>query len=130
MSADNWTTCPQCKKRAAAKAEELKRKAADAYGKVSEGDYQYLREQALKGPAKVPDHFREDYELFVTDDGVFCVSYHGWCEDCGWGLDYKHEHAVKMDDPAPARGVSDRAHDGGIRLINGRYESANNSEGI
>ncbi|MFO0801449.1 MAG: hypothetical protein U0804_28620 [Gemmataceae bacterium] len=94
MSADNWTTCPRCVKRAQKAAEKLKADAAAAYGKVSEAVYTDMKERAAKGPEKVKQHFREDYEQGVDADGRLYVIYHGWCEDCGYGVDFKHEHQV------------------------------------
>jgi hypothetical protein len=64
MSADNWAVCPSC--------------------------VRYLVSPSEPDPRT----FREDYEIYVAEDGVVRVSYSGHCERCGSGVDFKTEHPV------------------------------------
>lgn len=99
MSANNWTTCPRCERRREKEQDRLIGEADEAYGKVSAEEYRQLRQKANDGPPLVKDHFREDYELFVIAEGVLTVIYHGWCQDCGYGVDYRHTQVVEgLDD--------------------------------
>jgi len=70
MSADNWTSCPRCKK---TRDEERNK----AYGNMSEQEYLAL----IKLTPLVPT-FREDYEIGIRK-GRFQINYHGRCSRCG-----------------------------------------------
>lgn len=92
MSADNWTTCPQCVKQAAKNAENLYAKAAKLYGKVGHDEYTKAMEDAVQASGyrdRVQHSLREDYELGVDSDGKFSVSYWCSCKTCGFSWSYK-----------------------------------------
>lgn len=48
MSADNWSICPKCKATADQKHEERIRAPGQAYGKVSQGEYDRLLAEAKR----------------------------------------------------------------------------------
>jgi hypothetical protein len=90
MSADNWTTCPMCAKKAddAWKAEQ--NRVRESYGKVSPEEY--LAMVPVKQPI-IGETFREDYGLGLRD-GEFYVSYHGECTECGFAHTFQHREAI------------------------------------
>ena len=84
MSADNWTKCPRCYK----KAED---KAALVYGKVSREEYERIRRAVPEdGPEET---LREDYEIGIYD-GMFEVTYSGYCAECGFEFNFEHKTPV------------------------------------
>lgn len=93
MSADSWRVCPRCK----AKRDEVENKAAKAYGKVSEQEYkELLRSEEAEVLKEMPEVFREDYEIYMTDDGTFNVSYHGECQECQFKHTFTHRQRVEL----------------------------------
>ena len=99
MGADNWAQCPRCVKRAKKDAERAVVDAEKSYGKVPVTEYLRLKTVADAGPDEVARHFREDYEQGVDEDGKLYVIYRGWCQDCGYGVDFRHEAVVPgLDD--------------------------------
>jgi hypothetical protein len=86
MGADNWAICPKCNK-------EAEDKYANAYGNVSESEYQNLIR-------KVDDHearrtLREDYEIYISETGRFCIGYSAHCNVCKFQYSYdKNEELV------------------------------------
>jgi hypothetical protein len=91
MSADNWTTCPRCFRRARLAADEARAAVMASYGKVPLEEFDAAR-AALEEPD--PDTyttFREDYEFFGADKGVITASYKGACTTCGLSVSFKHE---------------------------------------
>jgi len=86
MSADNWTTCPGCTNRIK-NIEKLK----NGYGKLSEKEYLELREQMKK--ITEDDSLRENYEIGISDN-KFSVSYHAYCEECGFKYTYSYEKKI------------------------------------
>lgn len=78
MSADNWRVCPKCLARAKA-----------------------------HGTEEPEEWFREDFEIGMSLDGKFYVSYHGRCrgdsgeDGCGFHFDFKYENIdnVQVEKP-------------------------------
>lgn len=92
MSADNWMVCPVCRKAHDAKAAKALEKATKQYGKVSVGKYDAdLRDARNLSAEELPSEFREDYEIRISADGVFTVSYSGYCRTCDAKFVFKHE---------------------------------------
>lgn len=96
MSADNWTTCPQCSRRWTSQLKEQQEKVRELYGKV--GHTVYISElenlHAMEyEPPERDDTFREDYEIGVFDDELF-ISYKGQCRNCGFSVTFKHTKSV------------------------------------
>lgn len=83
MSADNWGLCPKCKKEL---DESLEREGANE---------EVARSQIKKFQAK--PQLREDYEIFVSDDGTFSVRYSCLCHNCGFSFKYSHIEEVPMN---------------------------------
>lgn len=93
MSADNWRVCPRCMRRKEKAQEEMVREVAESYGKVPADLYLLKCKKAADG-FEIQCAYREDYELGTSEDGKLYVIYHGWCQDCGYGVDFRHEQAV------------------------------------
>jgi hypothetical protein len=92
MTADNYALCPGCESRSQASAIALRKAAEEAYGKVSASEYiRMLEDIASAVDAQAGYTFREDYEVYVAEDGVVRVDYRGGCSKCGLELKFKHE---------------------------------------
>jgi ribosomal protein S27AE len=97
MSADNWRICPRCKIRAAEKAAKMYADATAAYGKVDPEMYlEKLKEAQVFGVESPEETLREDYEIYIDEDGEFFVSYRGGCDKCGLVFSFKHEDQVPL----------------------------------
>lgn len=106
MSADNWTTCPQCAINHENVIAAAVKAVQNAYGKVSADEYLRLVEQS-KNPPKLGPTLREDYELGIVDF-EFYVIYTGHCETCGFHHEFKHEEPVpKKQSDASLRAPTD-----------------------
>ena len=94
MSADNWTICPECKK----KNDELNKSrildTAEKYGKIPSDEYITLAKETSK-PIEIECAMREDYDIGVGDDGTFDVDYHCQCTECGFKYVYKYSEPAK-----------------------------------
>jgi hypothetical protein len=95
MSADNWTTCPECSAKEKAKREAAAKRASEAYGKVSIEKHRELCEAAQQ-QKPLDSTLREDYELGVDDDGVFRIDYHCSCNKCGFVWTCKREEKIAI----------------------------------
>ena len=82
MSADNWTTCPNCLNEYEKKLKLIN----ESYGKVSAEEYIKML-STLKDPVYNKSTLREDYEMGIKD-GVFEINYQSYCEICDWGFKY------------------------------------------
>lgn len=98
MGADNWADCPRCV-HLAKKAKEAERNALPSlYGKVSAEEYMQAATSAGMVPSWEGNTFREDYEQGITTDGVYYVSYSGYCRICKLAHKFKHEETVYSED--------------------------------
>ena len=88
MSANNWTTCPECKKSAQHTKGELGKRLPMAYGGVTQDEYRKLLTE-FETPILLGDTLREDYELGIRD-GEFYVNYSAHCNECGFSFEFKH----------------------------------------
>ena len=94
MSADNWATCPKCLQKEKDKRAKLEKKLAESYGKIDVEKWEDLQKKARE-PIPETSTFREDYELGMSPDGEFCISYGGSCT-CGFRHDFNHNETVKV----------------------------------
>ena len=91
MSADNWAVCPLCVR--LAKQEKLA-----LYGKVSEEEYLDAVKRYDKIIASSNENtLREDYDIGISKDGTFTVSYSGSCKRCGLKYQYKYSTPVELE---------------------------------
>src|SRR4051812_49235291 len=101
MSANNWRVCPQCKARKEAERHAKLAAASKAYGKVPEGDWLKMVEEANRTPDRDKDDLeeslREDWSLGTDADGEFHVSYRAGCERCGFEHRFQHSEKVKLE---------------------------------
>jgi len=68
MSANNWAICPKCKKERVEWKSEIDKNS-----------------------------FREDYEIGLSEDGYFSVSYGGRCDRCGFSFQYNYEKKAAIE---------------------------------
>ncbi len=103
MSADNWTTCHACQTRRTEaddeRIAEQQKLIEDAYGQVSQAEYDRLRARAESAIAEIEAAplgrtFREDYEISGAETGVVTVSYGGSCTVCGSGTSFEQRHPI------------------------------------
>ena len=90
MSADNWTTCPQCDHRKNAEVARRRGEVLAAYGTVPVEEFDKTRadfEAFANEPLK--NTFREDYEIGI-EGADFYVRYRGGCSECD--LTHKFEY--------------------------------------
>lgn len=38
--------------------------------------------------------FREDYEFYIDNDGIFHACFHGKCRDCGFTFKFNHKENI------------------------------------
>ena len=79
MSANNWDTCPRCKKKLEATRAKAAASAEKEYGKVPPDEYLTMVKAAKLIGGKLEQTLREDWEIGVDEDGRFYVSYSGSC---------------------------------------------------
>jgi hypothetical protein len=94
MSASNWAICPKCIVGARLAAERQHADAMASYGTVPAEEFQ-ARIASIKDVN--PEDFRtfrEDYEIYGTEDGEVTVSYSGHCRTCGAGLEFTDRHVI------------------------------------
>lgn len=90
MSAKNWRKCPRCLRQAEAERREKLAAAERAYGKVPSARFLRLNEEATAEPL-LRDTLREDWEIGITEAGLFFIRYRAECEACDFGFEYKVE---------------------------------------
>lgn len=88
MSADNWTTCPQCQDRKNKEVQEKTDRIAAQYGKVSAAEWEGLSRQARNLTQFTHSTLREDFHIGIDTRGEFEVRYEAGCTECGWGYTY------------------------------------------
>jgi hypothetical protein len=89
MSADNWGTCPKCRRLFSIYSEKRREEILNSYGKIPEADYLSMRDELARKKAPV-DTLREDYEIGIIN-GVFSIDYSAECSECGFKFRYKYE---------------------------------------
>lgn len=95
MSADNWSECPLCKNKRVKALKQLQ----DQYGKVSQEEYETLKEELDN---QHEDEFdgtplREDYEQGVNSKGYCYIIYSGQCQNCGAHWRFRKENILPED---------------------------------
>lgn len=97
MSANNWDKCPQCEKNRQDEIIKLDEAAASNYGVVSSEKYlamlKNLRELEDK---ELGDTLREDYSVWIDEEGTFSVSYRCFCKVCGFEHIYKYFQKLEL----------------------------------
>lgn len=94
MSADNWRVCPVCLKRADDDRNVRLAAVAELYGKVPAEKWAAKQTKAAQ-PVDLEHTLREDYEVGLSEDGRFYVSYCGSCDVCG--LEHRHKVEQQLD---------------------------------
>lgn len=78
MSADGYSACPAC----------LGKRLGKPAGEVTLHE---LNEVARTSIEALP--IRQFYEYYINEGRVI-AEYSGFCEDCGYGVSFKYEHAI------------------------------------
>lgn len=95
MSANAWRICPTCKR---LNDEKNKKRILDAekkYGKISADEYIKLAAEVQK-PIELEETLREDYVIFLSESGLFCVSYGCSCSVCKFKYNFEHKENLKF----------------------------------
>lgn len=90
VSATNWGNCPRCRREVQESVERARGAAEEVYGKVPLADYEQLRAEADRDPDLQSETLREDYEVWIGNDGVFHVSYAASCDRCAFSHQFEH----------------------------------------
>lgn len=96
MSADRWSTCPQCQKDRTA---EIARKTAEVdatYGKIPVDKWKEMDLAARQFASELlRQTFREDY-CFFFDQMSITADYSGGCSVCGLTVNFQHTHLIGL----------------------------------
>jgi hypothetical protein len=85
MSADNWAICPKCLEIKNAEIADMNRSIDEQYGKISPRDYlRLIKERDDLAGEKMQYVFREDYQIYMQNDGELIIRYRGCCVKCGY----------------------------------------------
>ncbi len=95
MSANNWAICPRCKKQNNAANAKRIVDIEKQYGKISSVDYLDLVRKDNKVIA-IEETLREDYSIYMDEDGEFHIDYSCRCDECDFEFDYNHNESVDM----------------------------------
>lgn len=97
MSADRWSMCPGCKKKAEQKRKDLLKQIEDGYGKIPADEFMELVERSAQPQKPLTlNTLREDWEIGIYE-GEFGVDYYASCEECGFSYVFKHTEKVSDD---------------------------------
>ncbi len=77
MGADAWEICPICHNL----PEEHRNGIDHLYGKIPQEDYDKLKKEIEK--LRVIETVREDYELYLNEDGTAHIDFYAKCQTCG-----------------------------------------------
>lgn len=89
MSADAWRICPKCKQELEAKRAKAQEELQATYGVLTALEFikkKHSFEAVLS--ENLDDTLREDYEIWMSEDGTFSVDYGCSCRVCGWEWGY------------------------------------------
>jgi len=98
MSADDWRTCPKCNKNIVKQKQDKLKKLKDSYGKIPREDYNKKIMALANGAEDMYDDetLREDYEIYMDNDGILTISYGCFCEKCGFEFNFDKKIPVKI----------------------------------
>ena len=110
MSAESWATCPRCLELLNLEKDKVQDDVEEAYGKVSQEEYQEMVEKARKFKLTGPGvTLREDYWLGIDNDGEFKIQYRGSCSQCNFLFNFSHKEQAYTGEPLPDDGEADDA---------------------
>lgn len=96
MSADNWASCPACKKKQDNELIILQKEIEETYGRIPRDGWEKLKESNEKKMKLCLDQtLREDYEIGMFEEGEFYVSYSASCSVCNFEFSFKHSEEIK-----------------------------------
>lgn len=96
MSADNWMICPNCRQKLNAERDKQIADVGALYGKIPAEEYITKAQEVALPRLLAKETFREDYEIGISANGVFSVSYRGGCDVCHAAYSYKCEDVDAM----------------------------------
>lgn len=95
MGANNWAKCPKCLKIVQNKKDILRKRAFDGYGKLPPEEYERLLLES-KEPINLDCTLREDYEIYMDEDGYLTIEYSASCNLCGFSCEFNHSEQMKI----------------------------------
>jgi hypothetical protein len=100
VSPRSWRVCPRCLAIAKARYFADKQRVEDAYGQVGREEYLKLAAGLGEPPtfSGMPESLREDYEIILTVNGEFSVSYGCRCENCDFRHEFNHVEQLEFND--------------------------------
>ncbi len=102
MTADHWTYCLQCVRRADKAQEEQRQQVRASYGEIPIEQFEVARMAAAIDHELRDDErlftFREDWDQGVETDGTMFVKYSGRCSECNWGIDFEHTEVLSFEE--------------------------------
>jgi hypothetical protein len=98
VSANNWGICPRCKAKREDDVRALDIDLAQSYGEVPIEQFDHLRAERDKLATAEPERtLREDYEIWINQDGRFYASYVAHCSVC------QFKHTLLQDEQLDVR---------------------------
>lgn len=92
MSGDNYRDCPLCQHRAEMQRDADIEAVKATYGKVEEWEYRMkLNAAELPIDPETIGTIREDYEVWIDDNGEFGMYFGARCSKCQTEFDFKVE---------------------------------------
>jgi len=96
MSADRWSVCPKCKKKAEELDSSLSQKVLDAYGKVTLVAFDAMRAEELRRHLEeglLDSTLREDFEQGIIlgadgEDPYYFVNFRAVCQEASCGFQF------------------------------------------
>jgi hypothetical protein len=101
MSANNYSTCPRCVRRAGKARKDALAALRDAYGTVTAEDYASLTASVPPEPdPEDHDSLGEFYEIHGAENGTITVSFAAHCRECGLNVEFTYKHVIPEGDLA------------------------------
>lgn len=95
MSADNWRICPNCVVKAKAGKLERLDEARQKYGVVPIEEWLKLNQEA-NHPIHLGHTLREDFQIGITENGLYFHHYQAHCEVCKFSFEHTSEFNVEL----------------------------------
>ena len=94
MSADNWAICPRCNVDLQIKTIAFEQLVKEQYGKIPIEEWEKMKKGSKK--EELQTTLREDYEMWMSDYGIFHVRYNASCEKCNYEFAFNHEQQTEV----------------------------------
>jgi len=99
MSVINWAICPRCKRLLEQKYNVVNEKPLASYGKIQADDcnkavmeLDHIRRDEEEG---LRTTMREDCYIGMDETGVLTITYHAYCEVCGFESTFNQQETAE-----------------------------------